>query len=293
MNYVYRFLGNNDEILYVGKTINLNKRMRDHFISQRDHYASDVKKVQYKEYNYQNEMSIYEIYFISEFKPKYNLEFNYGEPLTCVLECTKEWIDFDLESLKTRKRKVNNEKVSDLVEEYIEISKYIFTDNNLNKLTGLDLMIILLFLKDNSNRWFTRSEIEDFIRQGSSKKTISNSLHKLLELKILILDDSTPKKLNGQYSYRLKSSYKQNENKIRINRNIVTYVQNKTISLKDLKIYLIIANKIKAQGFCIGKDIEDITKVKGTLDYIYNLQDTNLIKIYKKEKDTKNFYELI
>jgi hypothetical protein len=293
MNYVYKFLGDNDEVLYVGKTINLNKRMRDHFISQRDYYASDVKKVQYKEYNYQNEMSIYEIYFISKYKPKYNLEFNYGEPLTCVIECTKEWTDFDLESLKTRKRKINNEKLSDLAEEYIEISNHIFTDNNLNNLNGLDLMVVLLFLKDNSNRWFTRTDIETFIGQGASKKTISNSLHKLLELKILILDNSSPKKLNGQYSYRLKSNRKQSETKIIINRNIFPYVQNKTISLKDLKIYLIIANKIKIQGFCTSKDIEDITKVKGTLDYIYNLQHANLIKIYKKEKDTKNFYEII
>jgi hypothetical protein len=238
-------------------------------------------------------MSIYEIYFISKYKPKYNLEFNYGEPLTCVIECTKEWTDFDLESLKTRKRKINNEKLSDLAEEYIEISNHIFTDNNLNNLNGLDLMVVLLFLKDNSNRWFTRTDIETFIGQGASKKTISNSLHKLLELKILILDNSSPKKLNGQYSYRLKSNRKQSETKIIINRNIFPYVQNKTISLKDLKIYLIIANKIKIQGFCTSKDIEDITKVKGTLDYIYNLQHANLIKIYKKEKDTKNFYEII
>ena len=68
MNYVYRFLGENDEVLYVGKTTNLRKRMKQHLISQRKDYAEEINKIQYKEYKYKNEMSIYEIYYINKLK---------------------------------------------------------------------------------------------------------------------------------------------------------------------------------------------------------------------------------
>lgn len=73
--YVYRFLDEKNNILYVGKTVDLDKRMNVHFgnnghLSENE-YAK-VKKVEYIRCDNQAEMSVKEIYFINKYKPPFN-----------------------------------------------------------------------------------------------------------------------------------------------------------------------------------------------------------------------------
>lgn len=73
--YVYRFLDEKNNILYVGKTVDLDKRMNVHFGNNghlsEDEYAK-VKKVEYIRCDNQAEMSVKEIYFINRYKPPFN-----------------------------------------------------------------------------------------------------------------------------------------------------------------------------------------------------------------------------
>lgn len=72
--YVYRFLDSQGSIIYVGKTNDMKRRMRQHFL--RGHLPKECYKktneVQYMKFKSEVESSIYEIYYINKFKPIFN-----------------------------------------------------------------------------------------------------------------------------------------------------------------------------------------------------------------------------
>lgn len=73
---IYRFLNENNEIVYVGKTTNIKNRMYQHFISGghlRQEQYNQVVKIEYIECKNEADMSIKEIYFINKYKPKFNI----------------------------------------------------------------------------------------------------------------------------------------------------------------------------------------------------------------------------
>ena len=61
--YVYRFKDKNDDIIYVGKTINLDQRFKQH-----KHLTKDVKKIEYIECSTESDMAWKEIYYINLYK---------------------------------------------------------------------------------------------------------------------------------------------------------------------------------------------------------------------------------
>lgn len=73
--YVYRFLDGDDNVIYIGRTNNLVKRMKEHF-SENGHLPSEcyesVVKVEFIILNNEIDMNIYELYYINLFKPYYN-----------------------------------------------------------------------------------------------------------------------------------------------------------------------------------------------------------------------------
>lgn len=73
--YVYKFLNKYNEILYIGKTIDIKDRMYTHFGSNghlgKDKY-SQVYKIEYIECDNNADMSVKEIYFINKYKPPFN-----------------------------------------------------------------------------------------------------------------------------------------------------------------------------------------------------------------------------
>lgn len=74
--YVYRFMGINNEVLYVGKTVNLSRRFKQHF-SDKSHLAhtdlySKVQRIEYITCKDEFQALQNELYWINLYKPKYN-----------------------------------------------------------------------------------------------------------------------------------------------------------------------------------------------------------------------------
>ena len=95
--YVYEFLDENENILYIGSTGNIANRMKQHFSLKRNvkmgvkEYDS-VKTVQYAECDSRNGASIAEIYLIQKYHPCLNTEYS-------------EWGETSIVSLDERKLK--------------------------------------------------------------------------------------------------------------------------------------------------------------------------------------------
>ena len=74
MSYVYRFIDGKGNIIYVGKTVNINSRMQQHFSNghlDKQCYNS-VAKIEYQKYKTESDSLIMETYYITKYSPKYN-----------------------------------------------------------------------------------------------------------------------------------------------------------------------------------------------------------------------------
>ena len=82
---LYRFLNDNSEILYIGKTTQtLSNRFSGHYHLPEECYSS-TRKIEYANCNSKADLSIYESYYINKFKPIYNTDLKYDDELTIVL----------------------------------------------------------------------------------------------------------------------------------------------------------------------------------------------------------------
>ena len=73
--YVYRFLGKNNEVLYIGKTKHLETRLMTHFGKNghlRPKEYAQVHSVQYITFPSYNDAGIMEIVFIDYYCPPFN-----------------------------------------------------------------------------------------------------------------------------------------------------------------------------------------------------------------------------
>lgn len=75
MSCVYRFIDGKGNIIYVGKTVNINNRMQQHF-SDKGHLPKEcynsVAKIEYQKYKTESDSLIMETYYITKYSPKYN-----------------------------------------------------------------------------------------------------------------------------------------------------------------------------------------------------------------------------
>ena len=109
MYYIYQFIDKDNNILYVGKTVNLSSRMSGH-----NHLPSDCyekrKKILYAKVLTNSDMCLYERYYIDKLKPPYNTADLHDDKLTIQLpELTfKEYVasDFNPPQQKKQKRTV-------------------------------------------------------------------------------------------------------------------------------------------------------------------------------------------
>jgi len=87
--YLYKFINNNDEIIYVGKTKNnIRIRLNQHFgnnghLSNEDY--SEVVRVEYAKVKSESDLVVYEPYYINLYKPKLNSELKKQDILTIQL----------------------------------------------------------------------------------------------------------------------------------------------------------------------------------------------------------------
>ena len=112
--YVYRFISK-DEIIYVGQTIDIDKRMHQHFYGKQGHLKKEcyriTNRVEYIELSNKTEMNIAEIYFINKYNPKYNSVNKYEDTgITLDNLDNKKWKIYKFkENIKQRD---NNKKIN-------------------------------------------------------------------------------------------------------------------------------------------------------------------------------------
>ena len=84
MAFVYKFIDYNDNVIYIGKTGNLHRRMRDHF-NGNGHLPiecyNDVARIFFIEVDGKTNTDMYETYLINKYLPKYNTEKVFNEHL--------------------------------------------------------------------------------------------------------------------------------------------------------------------------------------------------------------------
>ena len=75
MAYVYRFLDSKGNIIYIGKTVNIDLRMQQHF-GDKGHLSKEcynsVAKIEYQKYKTESDSLIMETYYITKYSPKFN-----------------------------------------------------------------------------------------------------------------------------------------------------------------------------------------------------------------------------
>ena len=73
--YVYRFINCEGDIIYIGKTVDINLRMQQHF-SDKGHLPKEcynsVAKIEYQKYKTESDSLIMETYYITKYSPKFN-----------------------------------------------------------------------------------------------------------------------------------------------------------------------------------------------------------------------------
>lgn len=70
MNYIYKLLDKNGDVLYVGKTNNLKRRLTEHIANQE--WAGEIDSLYYAICRDDFEQRTYENYYIIKSNPKYN-----------------------------------------------------------------------------------------------------------------------------------------------------------------------------------------------------------------------------
>jgi len=150
-NFLYRFLNTQGVIIYVGKTQNIENRMKTHFSSEGHLPKScyeDVAKIEYIELHNKVEMDILELYFINKWKPFFNKKDKMDDVLYLEILDNYSWTEYKGVSEKNIKglgsnahemrmyirdmEKRHAEKVAELEEEatkWFEISRELGDEN--------------------------------------------------------------------------------------------------------------------------------------------------------------------
>lgn len=139
IGYVYRFLDNEDTVLYIGFTTQkLKNRMYQHFNHGHldDFVYNSTYKIQYFEDNNNANGRIYELAAINTYGSLFNKDGNYMQQSTIINDILKqkEWIDLDFNINKY----INNEKDNNIKpkdEKLIEMLEN--NDYYINNLLGI------------------------------------------------------------------------------------------------------------------------------------------------------------
>ena len=121
--YIYRFLDEDDNILYIGRTNDIRRRIITEHFTNNTHLCKEcyieTAKVEYSEFSNESEKVAYEAILINKFKPKYNIQFNDSAEFNVKLPEIK-WKDFEWDY------KGQMEIMKDLKSETISISTALY-----------------------------------------------------------------------------------------------------------------------------------------------------------------------
>lgn len=104
MAYVYMFKDISDKIIYVGYTgSTLDKRMANHF--QRGHLDqscyNQIAKIEYKKYKTKSDAQVMEVFYINQYKPKYNKLNKQDDAITIKIEDEQSWKTYKVYKVAT------------------------------------------------------------------------------------------------------------------------------------------------------------------------------------------------
>ena len=108
MAFVYRFLDKDNNVIYIGKTININLRMQQHFGGKghlSDNCYHNVYRIEYQKYKTESDALIYETYYITKYSPKYNKLGQSRDKPTIQLE-EKEWKTYQVLKKQVSKNEI-------------------------------------------------------------------------------------------------------------------------------------------------------------------------------------------
>lgn len=119
--YVYRFLDERNRVLYVGKTVQMERRMQQHF-SSKSHLARNGKgdlyeKVYTIEYiKCKDEFTALqkELYYINLYKPPYNTASKIKQMLD-FSDATDKWKVYRVVRQVSDKQQIENERINKLI----------------------------------------------------------------------------------------------------------------------------------------------------------------------------------
>lgn len=74
--YIYKFYNIKKDLLYIGKTEDLLRRMNQHFKDDFKEWKNDIEHIEFSMCSNKTEMDLQEIYLINRCKPKYNIRDN-------------------------------------------------------------------------------------------------------------------------------------------------------------------------------------------------------------------------
>ena len=145
MAYVYYFENEKNEIIYVGYTKDIDSRMNTHF--KNGHLENkcyeETSLVYYSKLNSVNEARIYELYYISKLKPKYNSKLVDDEEMILTLK-ELEFDNYDLSNLRSK----NNNKTYEMIKNEFLLK----VENKIDKIeTVLDCLLMLKEYPDCKN----------------------------------------------------------------------------------------------------------------------------------------------
>lgn len=143
INSVYRFINKNNEIIYIGQAKNLKNRLNNHNHLPKECYE-EIERIEYIEFETEDDMGFAEKYFISKNKPKYNVA-NKNKDITVIIEEfeKKEWIK--LEKQENNDNKINifedvelNDKMNWILANIDELKK-ILEENQIKNFREIQL----------------------------------------------------------------------------------------------------------------------------------------------------------
>lgn len=208
---VYRILDKDNNILYIGKSEQLETRIKNH-IRGRSNLTKEcrdkIARVEYLEFYGESDMSIFEIYAICYYKPKYNIE-NKDDLTLLRLDIPNIWNELNIETFQ---RIVNTSPMGICPRSFINkvnFNREIMLNEDLSKLlfeyqnTIIDEEKQKKIAQACGYKEFELNEINDYIKYNNSRMKFIKKNEDIILIK-------NKKGLSGYGSWK-KAKAKNNE----------------------------------------------------------------------------------
>ena len=148
LNFIYRFLDKNKQVLYIGKTnYNLNLRIKNHLTQGHlpESCYKELDKIQFLTTPSKTLTDIKEIYYINLYKPKYNTRYLRDEPVIIIEDFKDDlWEDYNKEDINN----LNTQDINDIYSfSNHQVSSIFYRKRNNNYLVYIEVK-----MNNNNNK---------------------------------------------------------------------------------------------------------------------------------------------